>query len=298
MTRNSYESISCDFNSYTDAYFPDTSKILEVTLVTAFFDLGSFAKGDKNNVYTPTKYKEWMHIFENIHNPLYVYVDSEEYQKFFETIRRNMTSKTKVILIDRDSLESFRLKDNISAIFSNPKYPKHLPNTVIPEYSCAMHAKYDVMTQSVRDNAFNTNFFAWLDIGYFRDLVNTTYQPFQIHLPPCFDVTKVAFNEIFSLKNRTLRQIVDHNEVWVGGGLFFAERSVMLQWARDYKYYTEKFIHLGLMSTDQQVIYAMRQPTIHKELGKRRVAIQEYHVKYVENNWFGLGYLCKKQITL
>ena len=87
-----------------------------MTLVTAFFDLGSFAKGNKNNVYTPTKYKEWMQIFENIHNPLYVYVDSKENQKFFETIRRNMNNKTKVILIDRNSLEGFRFKENISTI--------------------------------------------------------------------------------------------------------------------------------------------------------------------------------------
>ena len=285
----------CNYHVYTEDFVPDTSKTAEVTIVTAFFDLGSFEKGDRNHVYTPNKYKEWMSVFENIKNPLYVYVDSEEYKTFFENIRENLHDKTKVIRIDRNSTWSFGLKDNISAIFSNPNYPKHLPNTVIPEYSCAMHAKFDVMTRSVSDNAFNTNFFAWLDIGYFRNLVNTTYQPFKIYLPPCFDRRKVAYNEIYTPWKLNLQQIVSNDEVWVGGGLFFAEKNVMKIWIEDYMNFTEKFIQMGWISTDQQVIYAMRQPLIHKKFGKRRVTIQNYHIKYIKDNWFGLGYLCKKE---
>ena len=225
-----------------------------------------------------------MKVFEYLDNPLYVYVDSEEYKKLLENIRGNLKNKTILKLIDRDSTWGFGLKDNISSIFADPNYPKHPPNTVIPDYSCSMHAKFDVMIRSVGENVFKTNYFAWLDIGYFRNLVNTTDKHFKIHLPPCFDETKVAYNEISYPWKKTLSQIIENNEVWVGGGGFFAEENVMQKWAEDYMYFTEKFIQLGLISTDQQVIYAMRQPLIHKRLGKRRIAIQEYHIKYIEDN--------------
>merc|ERR1712018_755809 len=49
-----------------------------VTIVTAFFDIGTLVKGNKDNVRSPSKYKEWMSIFRYIENPLYAYVDTIE----------------------------------------------------------------------------------------------------------------------------------------------------------------------------------------------------------------------------
>ena len=39
---------------------------------------------------------------------------------------------------------SFQLVPSIAKIFSRPGYPFHTPNTVVPNYSAAMHAKYEV----------------------------------------------------------------------------------------------------------------------------------------------------------
>lgn len=44
---------------------------------------------------------------------------------------------------------SFGLRDAIQQIYSRSGYPKYTPNTVLPEYSCAMHAKYDIMRRSI-----------------------------------------------------------------------------------------------------------------------------------------------------
>ena len=264
--------------------------------MTAFFDIGPFEKGSNDTVFTSSLYEKWMSIFEYLDNPLYVYVDSVKYQKLFEKIRRNSRNKTKILLIERKSTWGFNLRESISDIFSNPNYPKHTPNTMIPNYSCAMHAKFDVMLKSVNDNKFQTKYFAWIDVGYYRELVSYINKPFKIYLPPCFDDSRVSYSEMYTPQERTLKQIIVNQDVWVAGGLFFAERIVMRKWVEDYMHYTEKFIQLGWISTDQQVIYAMRQPSIHKKLGKRRVAIQEYRVNYIQGYWFGLGYLCRKDL--
>ena len=163
-----------------------------------------------------------------------------------------------------------------------------------------MHSKYEVLERSIRDNAFSTKYFAWIDVGYFREyLEEKIIQPFKIHLPPNFIPTKVAYNEVYSPSIRSLNEIISENEVWVGGGFFIAESDVMLKWVEDYMFYAERFIEIGLMSTDQQVIYAMIQPSIYNKIGKRRVGIQPYKGNGFWNwngEWFYLGYLCKNNV--
>ena len=177
--------------------------------MTAYFDIGSFPKGDDSNMYRPSMYEEWMSIFQFIDNPLYVYVDDVKYVEVFKDIRRrHLKNRTKIILLDRKQLWSFNLKQNISSIFSDPKYPKFYPNTVIADYSCAMHAKFEVVQKAVEDNQFNTKYFAWIDIGLFRDLVNTTSQAFKIDIPTKFNESRVAYNQVFSPMKMTLKQII------------------------------------------------------------------------------------------
>jgi hypothetical protein len=48
--------------------------------------------------------------------------------------------KTKIFKIERQSLWAFQLIDKIKAVFSQPGYPKHIPNTIMPAYSATQHA--------------------------------------------------------------------------------------------------------------------------------------------------------------
>ena len=234
-----------------------------------------------------------MVIFKYIENPLYVYVDKEEYATLFKKIReKRFQNETKIVVLNREKLWSFGLKPNISAIFSQPNYPKFYPNTVLAEYSCAMHAKYEVLQKSISDNAFNTKYIAWVDVGYYRELLNKPpVQPFNVHIPPDLDSTKVAYTQVNSLSRRTLTHIIKNNEILFGGGFFIAAVKTMYKWVEDYMFYTERFIELGKISTDQQVLYGMVEPFIHKKIGKRRVAIQSYEGNE-PSKWLYLGYLC------
>ena len=269
-------------------------------MVTAFFDIGTISKGNVDNVRAPDEYRNWMKIFEYVDNPLYVYVDTKENQKAFKDIRKNLRHKTKIILVEKKDVWGFNLKNNISQIFASPFYPKHHPNTINPQYSSAMHAKYGVMKKSIADNAFGAKHFAWLDIGYFRLVVSKIDKPFGIQVPYSFDDRKVAFSRVHEYNNRTLKEIIENNEVWVAGGFFLADTSIMKLWVEDYISYAEKFIELGMISTDQQVIYGMNQPSIYNEAGfpRRRVDVQEYisNVYDGEYEWFYLGYNCTYDI--
>ena len=115
-------------------------------------------------------------------------------------------------------------------------------------------------------------------------------QPFNVHVPPDLDSTKVAYAQVNSLSRRTFTHIIKNNEILFGGG---AAVKTMYKWVEDCMFFTERFIELGKISTDQQVLYGMVEPFIHKNIGNRRIAIQSYGGNE-PSKWLYLGYLCIK----
>ena len=75
---------------------------------------------------------------------------------------------TEVILVNRNDLWAFHLSNKINKIYQSPGYPKHFPNTMNENYSCAMHAKYDALQYVIEKRMYHNKYIAWVDIGYFQ----------------------------------------------------------------------------------------------------------------------------------
>ena len=113
----------------------------------------------------------WLQVFAHVDNAMVAYVDGEEEERLFAAARRHLPAhRTRIVRLDRARMWSFGLVPRIARIFAQPGYPRHPPNTVVPSYSAAMHAKYEVMEAAVRHNPFSTKYFCWLDVGLFRDV--------------------------------------------------------------------------------------------------------------------------------
>ena len=124
-----------------------------------------------------------------------------------------------------------------------------------------MHAKYELMLQAVYNNHFNILYFAWLDIGLYRKLIDKEEglnETFEIYIPPDMDQNKVAYNKVFNRsEDMTLENIMLTNQVWVCGCYFVARASVMLRWVAQYMKHVEYFLCQDIMNTDQQVLYGI-----------------------------------------
>ncbi|KAK7502519.1 hypothetical protein BaRGS_00006094 [Batillaria attramentaria] len=264
----------------------------DVTIITAFLDLGSFRKG-KSLVYTPQHYMEWAETYKYLANPLIVYTDSTAFQQWFLSVRTGIENRTSIIRLNRTNVPSFQRIDKVVRVFSDPNYPKFYPNTVLPEYACSQHAKVDFVAMSIRENPFATKYFAWLDIGYFR---YTTFRKrkFWIVVPPEMDDNKMAVNEIespdFSIHPET---IFKSNKVWVGGGMVLAAGSTYLRYIEEYRRALDYFLQRGLFNTDQQVMYSM-----FTDLGRKTLNVMsklQTYASWHRDCWFYLGYLCYKE---
>ncbi|KAK7502521.1 hypothetical protein BaRGS_00006096, partial [Batillaria attramentaria] len=274
----------------------------DVTIVTAFLDLGSFRKGGDFNsnhylVYTPKNYLDWAEAYKYLANPLVVYTDSSHFQQWFLKARTGMEKRTSIVRIDRADIPAYQRIDKVARVFSDPNYPRFYPNTVLPEYACSQHAKVDFVAKSIRENPFGTKYFAWLDIGYFRDALSRK-RKFWIVVPPEMDDSKIAVNQVAS-PNFALQpeEIFKTNKYWVGGGMAVASGDTYLRYADDYHRALDYFLEAGLFNTDQQLIYSMFSDFGQKTLNVTS-ELQIYAWSTGPNTpecWFYLGFLCYKE---
>jgi hypothetical protein len=69
----------------------------DVTIVTAFFDFGSFGKGSASNVRTKSVYHTWIKVFARIESPVVAYFDTEEFYNLFKQLPSNLPPNLSVI---------------------------------------------------------------------------------------------------------------------------------------------------------------------------------------------------------
>ncbi|PVD36551.1 hypothetical protein C0Q70_03536 [Pomacea canaliculata] len=253
-----------------------------LTFVSAFFDFGDHQKGgDWRTVQT---YYPWSEAFGRIYAPLIFYTDSDKFGEHIRQLRAHMAPNfTHVISVNRSTLWPFQYKDIIARLYAQTNYPKHEPNTVVPEYSCSMHAKYACLHDAMvlQHGLVTTHFVAWVDIGYYRDLRNPNIS-YCIVPPKDFNETKVLYNQVYMPNfNLSARDIFYDNDVWVGGGMFIATREVMLRLCDEYKRAaTFLLLERNLSSTDQQTLYASMTTE-----GKRDVKIDCGYRCATRNTW-------------
>ncbi|XP_005112889.2 uncharacterized protein LOC101862011 [Aplysia californica] len=263
----------------------------DVTIVTAYYNLGKLNKGGMFGSYTPDRYKRWMSVFGRIDNPLIVFTDSPDIIDIFTSLRAGFPDeKTKIVPLNRTKLWSFSLAPEIKKVYSQPGYPKYDPNTVNENYSCVMHAKFELVNKVIKEKMFNTKYITWLDIGLFRAVISEKHK-FPISVPADFDENKIAYSQQKSFQSHlTPFQIILEDRIWVGGAMFLGRPEVLFVYTQDYMRSVEQLLSLNMMSTDQQVIYIMYQPGFAYT---PRVEIQTY-TTHSSDDWFYLGYAIKE----
>jgi len=275
----------------------------ELTVVTAYFDIGSFQKGPGGGIFSPQLYQKWLTVFAQIRNPVVAYFDNADHAALMRVLRINHP-KTRIITVDRRTLWSFReMQPRIAEIFSRRGYPWNPPNTVVSNYSAAMHAKYELMRRTIRDNPFHSAYICWLDVGLFRDLASDSVaasmndnKSFKLALPPRLNSSEIAYTLVYPVSRYgpvSAENIVKQNSVWVCGCFFIGRVDVMWHWTTEYLMAVEQMVSERWMSTDQQVIYWLFLGEGKTKL-QPRTSIQLYQVDDGSNEWFFLGYLAKK----
>ena len=152
---------------FLDLHCKKTNLSENVTVVTSFFDIGTFRKGGPTRLYSPKLYWDWMKCYGTMLNPVIAFFDNDTIRKRFQRIRQPLGENyTKAFLVQRSDMWAFNLRENISRIFNQSDYPKYYPNSANPEYSSAMHAKYEEILIATKANFFCTRYFSWIEMDF------------------------------------------------------------------------------------------------------------------------------------
>ena len=82
----------------------------DVTIVTAYFNIGSFQKGGlRSQVFTTQLYRNWMKIFNRIDNPVVAYFDDVNDLEYFRDLRQkqNITKAFGWSVVYRNTVTSY-----------------------------------------------------------------------------------------------------------------------------------------------------------------------------------------------
>ncbi|XP_025084008.1 LOW QUALITY PROTEIN: uncharacterized protein LOC112558035 [Pomacea canaliculata] len=270
----------------TTTTWPSVCPESNITFVSAFFDFGNHPKGGGRR--TVEEYYPWSAAFGRVYAPLVFYTDSEKFGSHVQKLRAHMDPRlTHVISVNRSTLWPFEYKDVIARLYARKDYPKHAPNTVVPEYSCSMHAKYACLYDASVTAWFGDNALHSLDRHRILPGLTNPNISYCVTTPKEFDENKVLFNQVYMPNfNLSPRDIFYGNHVWVGGGMFIATREVMLRLCDEYKRAaTFLLLNRNLSSTDQQTLYASM--TVE---GKKDINLTvDIAVIPQTHDWFDLG---------
>uniref|UniRef100_A0A8W8NS60 Uncharacterized protein n=1 Tax=Magallana gigas TaxID=29159 RepID=A0A8W8NS60_MAGGI len=99
-----------------------------LTIVKAYWNLGTFRKGSENMHFSTKTYFKWSTVFKYLVNPLVVYTDSEEFKELMERLRSGRVNNTMIYLTNRTDFWPFRLPNNVRSVYNVPGYPQKPPD--------------------------------------------------------------------------------------------------------------------------------------------------------------------------
>lgn len=189
-----------------------------------------------------------MRSWRKIKNRVVFYTSNKIYAENFIRLRAEHGFPTRAIVVKPNSSDvsilswSMSLVSDITKIFQHPNYPRYYPNTVIPMYGTIMNAKFDLLEDAIKNNIFDTEYFAWMDLGLWREFSNANNCR-KIRAPPDYDPSKVAMNQVNQFySNRSISTIISKNEVWVGGGIVFGRKDILLDFIDQYRKTAERML--------------------------------------------------------
>jgi hypothetical protein len=252
----------------------------DITLITAMIKINK-------NKYN-SDYIHWIsNLLLNLNKNIIIYT-SIEYYELMQELRKNHQDKTKIIIT---SLEDFYMYKYIDYLKKDLKrdHEKNHHNT---DLYMIWNEKLKFIEKGMNENPFNTNYFAWCDIGYVR---NNLYIDLYMRNFP--DVRKLTEDKIYMLnidynfKEEDFKEPFNNKYRYIsntiGGGFIIGNKERLKEMINIYynqiiPYYIENDLFIGKDQTLYVSLY-LNNPNLIKLI---RGYNDNFTIPYSELKWF------------
>lgn len=222
----------------------------ECTIVTAYYE---FPK----KKHTSNSYFEWITNFlPNVDSYMIIFTDEASYEKIHK-LRMKYLEKTVIIIKPLDNLYCTQFMDYWVNDYKRDHEQMHHPYLYI-----IWNEKSMFMLHALNINPFNTDYYAWTDIGMVRDVEYIQH----ISKYPNKDIIKTLKNDKIYLLNLNdfSENDLEHkaptelfryqNNVRTGGGVILGHKNIIPIWTNEYYYMLNEFIKNNYFAGKDQSI--------------------------------------------
>jgi hypothetical protein len=157
-----------------------------------------------------------------------------------------LLNKTKIIAITLEN--NLYMIDKLDKIREN--VAKNNPPYDIPEYILAVNSRYGYIQNTIENNYFNTDYFAWVDFSA-SHIVNIP--PNKIIEPKSHDKVRIGWIARYSNN-----QFV-YNHYCLGGGLFSGHKEIMMELIKLHHLEFVKLTEMGYNINDDKLLFIIME---------------------------------------
>ena len=236
-----------------------SSTSINITFSTCWYRLK--AKFDKN------VYFNWIdNMLSNVNNYyLVIYTNKESYQ---DIEKYNSNKNIKIILKEFENFYNYKYKNNWIA----NQDKSILKDKIDWKLNMLWSEKIHLVKETITSNYFDTEYYGWCDIGYFRNRYNDT--PVSPSWPSTekinnLDKTKIHYalvnnNDEYMNQLATIIVInknkdnpvnpIPQNQISIAGGFFILAKSMIDWWFNIYDNCLQEYFEIGYVVKDDQMI--------------------------------------------
>lgn len=215
-------------------------------------------------------YLEWIdNMLTNVNNYyLVIYTDKEGK----EMLKKYETEKIKIFIKEAEEFYNYKYKNYwISNHGQNPL----LNNKVDWKVNMLWSEKIHFVNETITNRYFDTEFYGWCDIGYFRNRINDLKKEQLVNWPSPNKIAKLDKDKIYYalvnndvnfvnslfmyIQNKNVnglpKQQIPPQQISIAGGFFILHKSKINWWKETYDERLQKyFVNNYLVKDDQLII--------------------------------------------
>lgn len=260
---------------------------MSITFSSCFYILKS--KFDKST------YIKWMNNFISIVNEFYLVIYTDESSVKYIDIKNN--PRIKIIIKPLDQFYTYKYKE---LWIKNHENNDLLNDRINWEVNMLWNEKIWLTNETCKNNYFNTDYYGWCDIGYFRNRDNDINSSKLMKWGNKSKIEKINKNTVlYGLVNRNLQYInnlqntinnkntiglpqipIPKNQFSIAGGFFISHKDKLEWWVETYYKKLDLYLKNNYLVKDDQIILVDCIFSQITEFILLQENIQEY------DNWF------------
>jgi hypothetical protein len=241
-----YKFLKIHLKNFETPYYNNESGD-NITIVTGFIDIKINRPAKSNTENQIYNYIEKSRDTLKIPQYMVIYC-SEELINIVKKVREEygLLNKTKIIKINlKDNLYMI---DKINIIRENVK--KNNPPYNIAEYILAVNSRYSYIEDAIKNNYFNTDYFAWVDFSASHIV---TFPPNKKITYSSHDKIRIGWIARYSNNQFT------YNHHCLGGGIFVGYKEIMMELIKIHHTEFIKLMEMGYNINDDKLLFIIME---------------------------------------